>query len=243
MTDFTALERSVYSQNGEDGVLEELFKVIEPGPKFAVDIGAGDGKEGSNTRNLLFNHGWKGLLVESDPAKAAEAHKNCTYLPVTLVNAQTHPGNVEAMLSQYEVPRDLDLVSIDIDGNDYYLWESLGFRPKVVVIEFNAGFPPPQRAVVEYAQFRAWEHDDYFGASIQSMCDLGKDLGYALVHCESVGANLFFVQDHYLPLLCIDDNSPEALYREPQYGSEVQGRAPNRRGYPVCDPSKKWIEG
>ena len=241
MTDFSKVERSVYSQNGEDGVIEELFKVIEPGPKFAVDIGAGNGKQGSNTRNLILNHGWKGLLVESDPAKAAQAHKNSADLPVTVVNAQADPGSVEGMIDQYKVPRDLDLVSNDIDGKDYYVWESLGFQPRVVVIEFNAGFPPPHKAVVEYSQFRVWEQDDYFGASIQSMCDLGRSLGYALVYCESVGANLFFVQDSYLPLLCLDDNSPEALYREPQYGSD-DGRAPNGRGYPVCATSKKWIE-
>lgn len=232
MTELAQYERSVYSQKGEDGVLEHIFSIVLPGPKFAVDIGAADGVRGSNTRNLVVNHGWAALLIERDEALSRRsAQAASSYPQVTAINACVDRA-IEALLRAHGVPRDLDLLSIDIDGNDYYVWEAIqDFRPKVVVIEYNAGFPPPQRAVVAYDPQARWDGSDYFGASIQSLCDLGLQKGYELAHVESCGANLFFVEAEVFPLLGIGTNSPEHLYRPPAYGLSYGGRAPNGRGY------------
>jgi len=208
-------ERSVFSQFGEDGVIERIFQIIEPTHRFAVEFGAGDGVRLSNTRNLFLNHGWGGLLIEGDEALAKRMAEEYESNPrVATEHAWVYPGNVELLFQAQNVPKDLDLLSIDIDSNDYYVWNVIHeYRPKVVLIEFNAEFPPPQRAVIKFHPMNYWDGSTYFGASIQSLYELGKKKGYELVHCESHGANLFFVDSKYYSLFGMRDNTPERLYR------------------------------
>ena len=129
----------------------------------------------------------------------------------------------------------LDLLVIDIDSNDWYVWRAIrDFRPKVVQVEFNAAFAPPTKAVVDYHPMTYWDGSDYFGASIQSFYDLGKKKGYELVYCESQGMNLFFVDEKYFDRFGIDDNSPLKLYRPPSQNQGF-GRGPGGRGEPMWD--------
>ncbi len=234
--DLTASERSVFSQRGEDGVIERIFEIIPPGPRYAVEFGASDGVTLSNTRNLIVNHGWSALLMEGDDDLARRAAENYRNHPqVKAIQAWIYPGNIELLLEENGVPRDFDLISIDIDSNDYYVWKVMHeFRPKVVLIEYNAGFPPPQKAVIEFHPMSYFDRSDYFGASIQSLYELGKRKGYELVHCESRGVNLFFVDEKYFRRFGLKDNSPSRLYRMPAYGGQL-GRAANGRGWPAWD--------
>lgn len=230
-------EGQVYSQFGEDGVLEKIFELVPPGPRFAVEFGSGDGVSLSNSRNLILNHGFGALLIEGDEdlaAYGAEAYAN--FPRVESLHAWVYPGNVEILFEEHGVPTDLDLLSIDIDSNDYYVWRAITeFRPKVVLIEYNPGFPPPSKRVVEFSPFNYWDGSDYYGASIQSLYELGKKKGYELVHVESHGANLFFVAAEYYPRFGLADNSPSLLYRLPTYGVQGAGRAPNGLGWPAWD--------
>jgi hypothetical protein len=109
------------------------------------------------------------------------------------------------------------------------------YRPKVVIIEYNAGFPPPKKAVVAFHPLNYWDGSDYFGASIQSLYELGKKKGYELVYATSQGHNLIFVDGKYFPRFGITDNSPAKLYRMSQGGRPGLGRAPNRMGHPSTD--------
>lgn len=233
--DLRSYEKSVFSQSGEDGVLERIFQVIKPSNHYAVEFGSGDGVYLSNTRNLIINHGWKALLIEGDPDLAEKSKLTYSKLPrVKSVHAWVFPGNIELLFYDHGVPVDLDLLCIDIDSNDWYVWRAISeFRPKVVLIEYNPSFPPPQRMVVDFHPMNYWDGSDYYGASIQSLYELGKKKGYELVHCDSYGANLFFVQQQYFKRFNIKDNSPEKLYRPPKYGHH--GRAPNGLGHPAWD--------
>jgi hypothetical protein len=153
-----------------------------------------------------------------------------------VVEAWVFPGNVETLFEQHGVPTDVDLVSIDIDSNDYYVWRVMhDYRPKVVLIEYNAGFPPPKKAVVAFHPLNYWDGSDYHGASIQSLYELGKKKGYELVYATSWGTNLFFVDKKYFARFGITDNSPAKLYRMPHGGVPGLGRAPNRGGHPSTD--------
>ena len=147
--DLRAAERSVFSQFGEDGVIEKIFEIIEPGPKFAIEFGAHNGVTNSNMRNLVVNHGWSTLQIEGDPKRAAELAAAYKDYPTTkTLQAWIWPGNVELLFEENGVPKDLDLLVIDIDSNDYYVWRAIrDFRPKVVMIETNRHFPPPQLMV------------------------------------------------------------------------------------------------
>jgi hypothetical protein len=225
-------ERSVFSQGGEDGVIEKIFQIIEPTTRFAVEFGAGDGVQGSNVRNL-FLQGWRGFQIEGNPKHFRELQQNYGGLPqVKNLLAWVWPGNIEFLFETNGVPEDLDFLVIDIDSNDYWVWKVIhAFRPKVVQIEYNAAFAPPQRAVVEYHPMNHPDSTDYYGASIQSLYELGKRKGYELIYCTKSGINLFFVDKIYYDRFEIADNSPAKLYRPPSFGHKSGGRAPNGRGW------------
>ena len=242
---------SIHSQLGEDGVIAAIFQIIEPSRRFAVEFGCSDGITNSNVRHLIAREGWSGLLLDGDERLVQIAKKNYADLPkATIANEWVYPGNVEILFEQYGVPKDVDMVVIDIDSNDYYVWRAITeFRPKVVLIEFNANFPPPQRRVVRFHPMNYWDGSDYYGASMQSLVDLGKKKGYELVFCN--GLNLFFVDAQYFPSFGIEDNSPTTLYRPPPYAGEAQlkwhqprgGGGPNGYGHPSWDKFEVEVDG
>lgn len=211
--DLRAAERKVFSQFGEDGVIEKIFEIIEPTSRYCIEFGAHDGITHSNVRNLIVNHGWRGLQIEGDEKKAAKLAENYAQHPeVTTRQAWVWPGNVEILFEDAGVPRDVDLLVIDIDSNDYYVWRAIhDFRPKVVLIEGNWFFPPPQQMVIEYHPMNYWDGSHYLGASPQSMYNLARKKGYELVHHMTYGPNLFFVDAKYFDRFGIEDNSPAAL--------------------------------
>ena len=212
--DLRSAEKDVFSQSGEDGVIQKIFEIIEPGPRFAVEFGAHDGITMSNVRNLVVNHGWSTYQIEGDPkraAKLAEAYKE--YPTTKTEQAWVWPGNIEILFEEAGVPKDLDLLVIDIDSNDYYVWRAIhDFEPKVVMIETNRWFAPPQKMVIDYHPMNYWDGTYYVGASLQSMYELAKKKGYELVHQMKKGPNTFWVKKEYFPLFGIEDNSPEAMY-------------------------------
>ncbi len=209
-------ENTVFSQAGEDGILERIFQLVEPTRRFAIEFGAGEGIDMSNVRKLIVREGWGGLLIEGDDELAQRLRDNYLEYPaVRTLQAWVYPANVELLFEENGVPRDLDLLVIDIDSNDYYIWRAIrDFRPKVVMVEYNGTFAPPQRMVIAFHPMTWWgEEDFHFGASIQSLYELGKRKGYELVATNSRGVNLFFVDRQYYPRFGISDNSPAALFR------------------------------
>jgi hypothetical protein len=230
--DLGAYERNVFSQAGQDGVIEKIFEIIEPTTKYAVEFGAGDGIKDSNARNLYLK-GWSGLMIEGLPNVASQLAKNYANLPrVKTLEAWVYPGNVELLFEENGVPRDLDLLAIDIDSNDWYVWRAIrDFRPKVVLIEVNPLFPPPQRMVIEFHPMNHWDSTDYFGASLQSIYELGKKKGYELIYHNKYSNDAFLVDAKYYDRFGIEDNSPEKLFHPPnnQWWRRLD-RAPQGRG-------------
>ena len=212
--DLVRFERSVFSPAGQDGVLERVFEIIEPTHRHLVDLGAGDCVRGSYSRNLIVNHGWRGLLVESDPDLGAALLE--TYADreaAQTLQAGIYPGDIEIRLEQANVPRDLDLLIVSLHGNDWYVWRAIQeFRPKVVQIEYNAAFVPPQPMVIEYHPLNYWDGSIYFGASMQSLYALGQRKGYELVYADRSGTSLYFVDRKFFPRFGIGNNDPLLLY-------------------------------
>jgi len=222
-----------YSQFGEDGILAHIFGLIGVRNKSCVEFGGHDGLSMSNVAKLLREEGWRGGFIEADPALHARILENyAAYPEVQALCASVMPDNIESLLRQLGVPSDLDLLCIDIDGNDYWVWKSIeNFRPAVVLIECNGAYPPPQRWVMAYNPAHAWQGDDYYGASAQSLVNLAKAKGYELVCCEEQGANLFFVREDLFGALGIADNRLDTLYRPPRYGQSIHGWThPHRDG-------------
>lgn len=245
--DLRSAERAVFSQFGEDGVIERIFELIEPGPKFCVEFGANDGIKSSNMRNLVVNHGWSSFQIEGDPKLARDLAKNYAEYPkAKTLNAWVWPGNVEILFEENGVPTDLDLLVIDIDSNDYYVWRAIrDFHPKVVMIEMNAFFPPPQKMVIEYHPMNYWDGTYYGGASLQSMYELGKKKGYELIYQFSRGPNIVFVERKYFDRFGIADNSPSKLYVRPPKSameSELVGYGRNGVPWPEGKATLNWTE-
>ena len=190
LRDLRAHERSVRSQCGEDGVLLRIFECIGTSNRYFVEFGAKDGCVESNTAHLRIDCGWTGLLMEGDAARARPPVRS------EFVTAE----NVNALFARHRVPRDFDLLSIDVDGNDYWIWKAIhGYRPRVVVIEYNIFFGPSVRKTIPYRADFHWDKTAYHVASLAALQKLGREKGYTLVHAESYAPNAFFLKNSELP--------------------------------------------
>jgi len=217
----------VYSQGGEDGVLLRIFETIGVRHRFFVEFGAWDGLHLSNTANLRLSHGWSGLLMEgSDRADGALVRRE-----------RVDPENVERLFESHGVPADFDLLSIDIDGNDYWVWRAIErFVPRVVVIEYNVFFRRGMARTIAYDALHEWDKThfgSYHGASLTALEKLGRSKGYALVYTEPEGANAIFVQRSLLP----------AGIRLPTLAELTRWDWP-AEGYvePTPQPGRRWVE-
>lgn len=198
----------------EDLALRLLFGAIGTTNRVAVDIGARDGGPSSTTYQFR-QQGWRCVLFDARPRAK---HVGLAWLT---------QENIELTLRVSGVPPEFDLLSIDVDGMDYHLWKALrGFRPRVVVIEYNAMFGPEQSVVVPYDPAFQWDKTDYYGASAAALVALGRTLGYALIDVTP-GQNLIFLRH---------DAAPEAVLA--QFGEAPLPQAQSC-GYPR-DRRRRW---
>jgi hypothetical protein len=211
-------KRDVYSQTGEDGIIEKILETIGDNDKWCVEFGAWDGMYLTNTRYLIESKGYSAVLIEADRSKFIELERNYSQMDnVVPINEFVGFGDNDSLdhiLSRTPVPYDFDLLSIDIDGNDYHAWKAmLKYRPKVIVVEFNPTIPTS----IEFVQ--AADPSLNQGTSLLSFVEMGKEKGYELV--SSLPWNAFFVRKEYYPLFEIELNSPEILRTNLDYISYV----------------------
>jgi len=223
LSDLTRYERRIYSQNGEDGILQAIFARVGVTNSFLVEFGIGSGRE-CNTRRLIARHKWKGLWMTANPRKP----RPWMEIQREFITAE----NVQAVFAKHGVPRAFDLLSIDIDGNEYWVWKALtDFRPRVVVIEYNATVPPDQSRSIPYDPEFVWPRTDYMGASLLALSKLGSEKGYTLVACDSFGINAFFVDNSLA--MHFEPQTVAELYRKPRYRGG--------KGHPP-DPCRRMVE-
>lgn len=175
--------RRHYSQNGEDGIIQEIFKRIKPKSKRFVEIGV-DLKQ-NNTRYLLENDFWVGAWIDCQMPDYSLSGLRTIKQLITVENANQIIGNT-----------DIDLLSIDIDLNTYHVLNRILqiVKPIVIVTEYNGTIPPDILWIAEYKENGAWDGSNYFGASLKAfelMCDTH---GYSLVGCDPTGTNAFFIR-------------------------------------------------
>jgi hypothetical protein len=195
----------VFSESDEDGILLFLFSLLGTTNKRVVDIGA-SGLRNSNTTNLIVNHGWFGLLIDGDPETIRSlreyyANSPATSLyPPTLVASWVTAENIDSLISKNGFTGGIDLLSLDIDGIDNWVWKAIQcVRPRVVVLEYQAVWGPDKAVTVpNRPDFRA-EYVGHFGvyggASLAAFVKLGREKGYRLVGCHRYGYNAFFVRN------------------------------------------------
>ena len=188
----------INSQNGEDGMIHEIFKRIGTTNQVFVEVGIGDGSEIQNNTAFLFSQGWTGFWIDSN-SKAVEQlyklNKESNSKALKGCVAFTSRENIETIFQKLEVPIDFDFMSLDIDMNTYYLWEGLKkYNPRVVMVEYNAAIPSDLDWKVHYDPQREWDGSQNFGASLKAFENLGNQMGYSLVGCDITGVNAFFVR-------------------------------------------------
>jgi hypothetical protein len=212
-------EQSVFSQQGEDGILKEIFFRVGAGSRFFVELGVEDGSE-CNTAFLASCYRWGGVYIEANGSDAARLRERWEgRSDITVRQAFVTAENVATLLAECGVPKELDLLSIDIDGNDYWIWKALSdYQPRVLLIEYNAAYPPPRRWVMAYQPSHHWDKTTYFGASLSSLQDLGSRLGYALLGTDSRGVNAFFLRRDLVSQSGLSEISAEEAYHPPRYG-------------------------
>ena len=206
---------NVYSQFGEDRIIQDVLTTlgeITSLDKWACEFGAWDGLHLSNTANLIVNSGYSAVLIEADPKKFLELKQNMASYPVKCINAFINLEGVntlDSVLSTSSIPKDFDLLSIDIDGADYWIFEGLEkYRPKVIVIEFNPTIPKE----VEFINSRDILRNQ--GSSIRSLAKLAQAKNYKVVGITL--CNLIFVKDEFKVAFSENivqlDELPDPLY-------------------------------
>ncbi len=220
---FAAAEFQVSSQWGEDGIIEHLVRNVPVPRTIFVEFGVQDYLE-SNTRYLLQNRNWSGLVLDGSAEHVARIRGDSIYwkYDLTAEAAFITRDNINNLISGSGITGDIGLLSIDIDGNDYWVWESLDcISPRIVIVEYNAAFGPDTAVSIPYnpdfERSKAHHSNLYWGCSLAALETLGKKKGYSLVGCNSNGNNAFFVRSDVLgpiPELSSIEAYREAHYRE-----------------------------
>jgi hypothetical protein len=213
-----AYRSNQYSQFGEDGIIEEICKRLGIKEGWFVEFGAWDGQHLSNTYNLLANKGWKGVFIECDPQKYKSLLRTQAAFPERLHTLCAKVGfegesKLDTLLAKTPIPRDFELLSIDIDSYDWEVWNAVErYQPKIVIVECNWAIPP--------GIYQTHNPPASIGASFTALVSLGKSKGYQLV-CHT--GNCFFIRNELVPKLNLDSEllaSPERLFNYPRHYKE-----------------------
>jgi len=239
-----AIEFRAFSQNGEDGILLYIFSQIGIFNKRVVEVCAGDGIQ-CNSANLIINHGWEGLLFDGNDelvkkgCRFYSSHPNTFSLPPVFVNAWIERETINYLISTHGFSGEIDLLSIDVDGVDYWIWDAIDIiNPRVVVTEIQCIWGASHALTVPYSKsFQAPMVNGlplYAGATLPAFVKLAKKKGYRLVGVNELGINAFFVKDH----LCgsaLPAVTPETCLNKPFVKLAQKKLLPH-----VID--KEWVE-
>jgi len=200
LQDISEAEFQVFSQRGEDGIIQYLINNIEIPNKVFIEFGVENFLE-SNTRFLLMNNNWTGLVIDGskDNIKFIKSDDIYWKYDLTAIHSFIKKENINSLIKSFTSIEDVGLLSIDIDGNDYWIWEEINvINPRIVICEYNSSFGPEKAISVPYdPEFRrstAHYSDLYFGASLNAFCYLADKKGYDFVGTASAGVNAFFVR-------------------------------------------------
>jgi len=202
---FDSVQFRVFSGEGQDGILLYIFSIVGATNKMAVELCVGD-VVGSNTANLIVNHGWNALLIDGNEGaidinrRFYASRRDTSIWPPTMVHAWVTAENINQVIGNNGYSGEIDLLSLDIDGVDWWIWRAIDcISPRVVVVEYNDLWGPEKSVTVPYRpDFVAeWSVDgpDYAGASLPAFVKLGKEKGYRLIGCERYGFNAFFMRN------------------------------------------------
>lgn len=226
----TDVELKVFSQWGEDGIIQYLISRVPIATKTFVEFGVEDYRE-SNTRFLLMNNEWTGLVIDGSPRHVSKIKKSNLYwrYNLTAIASFVTKDNINGLISSNGITGDIGLLSVDIDGNDYWVWEAINvISPRIVICEYNSVFGSKDAVTIPYSdQFnrtRAHYSNLYFGASLGALCQLGKAKGYVFAGSNSAGSNAFFVREDVASNILAIDSRAGYVESKPRESRDQNGR-------------------
>ena len=230
-------EFSVFSQWGDDGIIQWLQEHLEIPSKTFVEFGVEDYRE-STTRFLMMHNNWSGLIIDGSESHIQSITSSEYYWKYDLVArcAFVDRDNINGLISAAGFAGELGILHVDIDGNDYWIWEAIsGVNPAVVILEYNSVFGSDRAITVpydkEFQRSNAHYSNLYFGASLPALDILSRKKGYALIGCTSAGNNAYFVRKELLNNqvreVSIEDGFVDSKFRESR---DTKGRLDYRRG-------------
>jgi len=217
----------VFSQNQEDGMIAEVFRRIGATSRRFIEVGVEDGLECNSA--FLLTQGWRGAWIEGSPDHATRARTAFAHYPIEVVDRRITVENADALIAEFTKGEELDLLSIDIDTLDYWVWQAIGtVKPRLVVIEYNALWPPFIRKTVAHDAAMVWDGSSFSGASLGALEALGREKGYCLVGCSLAGVNAFFVREDLVGDRFCAPFTAENHYEPARY--ELAGGSGHRAG-------------
>lgn len=194
------VEFRVFSQWGDDGIIQWLLNSLEFPNRTFIEFGVDDYRE-SNTRFLMMNNNWTGMVMDGSRSKVARIVASGYFWRYELqaIAAFVDKDNVNRLIASAQFDKEVGILHIDLDGNDYWIWKVMdGVSPVVVILEYNSVFGPDRSITVPYdkgfRRARAHFSNLYWGASIRALYQLSADKGYSFIGCSSAGNNAYFVR-------------------------------------------------
>ena len=230
--DLSVFEERIFSQNGEDGITIKLLELLYNGDnenKYYVEFGVESGRE-CNTRILWDRYKWKGLQMDG-------GHENQS---INLRQEFITKENVVDLFRKYNVPDHINVLSVDIDFNDFYCLKEIlkNYKCDILICEYNATHLPNEDKIVIYDKNGGWDGSNYFGVSLLSLTRLGEKYDYSLVYCDKKGVNCFFIHNDIIKnknLNLKGMGDIMQIYRPGGYGKGPNG------GHRACPLHRKYI--
>lgn len=257
-SDLAMYEFSVFSQFGEDGIIQFLIQILEIKNKTFIEFGVEDFTE-SNCRFLMMKDNWRGYVIDGSAPNVERLRESYFYWKHQLSSqsAFINVENINSLLEKSGFDHDLGIMSIDLDGNDYFILSAVtDWRPRILICEFNPVFGPSRKITVPYdPSFKRYSRHHsgvYWGASLSALCSLAQQRGYVFVGINSAGHNAFFVRrDIFRPPLT--ETTPELAYTSPSFRdsrdqkgrldfSDLSNRQQKIMGLPVLNIETNQIE-
>jgi hypothetical protein len=202
------LEFQVFSQFGDDGIIQWLVHHIPVPNKTFIEFGVENYRE-ANTRFLLLNNQWSGLVIDGSEKQVQEIKGDQVnvFYDLLAVASFITVDNINELISRSKFKPEVGLLSVDIDGNDYWVWKAIdSINPIIVICEYNALFGFEHPYTIEY------QHDfvrgkkmpfNFYGTSLRSAAQIAEERGYSFIGCNSAGNNAYFIRNDYMPYLPI----------------------------------------
>ena len=233
---FTPYKKRVFSQLGEDGIIEHIFDIIGTTNKYYVEFGGWDGIYLSNTANLRINKGWTGLLLEGDDDRVKTTPNS---VDINLQNEWITKDNINQLFRKYDVPQNFDFLSIDVDGDDYYIWKALTYRPRIVVVETNPGIKNDRPLTILEGCSNIYAPNpttgNYFGANLHAFLDLALEKGYTFLTMDEY--NAFFIVEEEFSKFGIEKRGKKEILKHAFVPCRVWA---GRNNYAI--PPYEWVD-